>query len=138
MKTPRIQLIALLLACAFVPFARAQSIAQQVEKAIAPTSSAASGSQAELIDPLGRSTPRGTVVGFLQAAQSGNYKAAAQYLQLTKSQRAVQGETLARDLHTLMDRAFTGNVNMISERREGSVQPCTRPRRTGEGQKRRT
>ena len=33
-------------------------------------------------DALGRETPSGTVLGFLQAAQAGNYKAAADYLQM--------------------------------------------------------
>jgi MscS family membrane protein len=32
-------------------------------------------------DPLGRETPRGTVMGFLHAAQDENYSLAAQYLQ---------------------------------------------------------
>ncbi|MGA8501483.1 MAG: hypothetical protein WB683_08055, partial [Candidatus Sulfotelmatobacter sp.] len=32
-------------------------------------------------DALGRGTPYGTVFGFLQAAQAGNYSIAAQYLQ---------------------------------------------------------
>lgn len=31
-------------------------------------------------DELGRETPSGTVLGFLQAAQAGNYKTAADYL----------------------------------------------------------
>ncbi len=121
MKTSRRQIFALLLAFASVPFAFGQSLAQQVDKVLSPTTSASNGTP-QISDPLGRSTPRGTVVGFLQAAQSGNYKLAANYLQLSKNLRASQGEQLARDLHILMDRAFTGKVNMISEKREGSTQ----------------
>ena len=121
MKMFRRQIFALLLAFTFVPLALGQSIPQAVDKVLSP-SSTAQWHQTQVVDPLGRSTPRGTVVGFLQAAQSGNYKQAADYLQLTKNQRASQGENLARELHMLMDRAFTGKVNMISEKREGSVQ----------------
>ena len=121
MKTFRQRIFTLFLAFAFVPLVLGQSIPQAVDKILSP-SSTANGTQTQVLDPLGRSTPRGTVVGFLQAAQSGNYKLAADYLQLTKNQRASQGEKLARDLHMLMDRAFTGKVNMISEKREGSVQ----------------
>ena len=121
MKIFRRRILTLLLSFTFVPWAVGQSIPQAVDKILSP-SSTANGTQTQLVDPLGRSTPRGTVVGFLQAAQSGNYKLAAGYLQLTKNQRASQGEKLARDLHMLMDRAFTGKVNMISEKREGSVQ----------------
>jgi len=120
MKSFRQSIFAILLALVLAPALLGQSIAQQVNKVLSPTST--EGSQPQVTDPLGRSTPRGTVVGFLQAAQAGNYKEAANYLQLSKNQRASQGETLARDLHRLMDRAFTGKVNMISERREGSVQ----------------
>ena len=121
MKTSRRQIFALLLAFASLPVAYGQSLAQQVDKVLSPTTSASNGTP-QISDPLGRSTPRGTVVGFLQAAQSGNYKLAANYLQLSKNLRASQGEQLARDLHILMDRAFTGKVNMISEKREGSTQ----------------
>ena len=77
----------------------------------------------EAEDPLGRSTPHGTVFGFLQAAQSGNNKEAAQYLQLSGQQRAQEGERMAQELHELMDKAFVGRVGTISHHREGSVQP---------------
>src|SRR5215472_368625 len=77
--------------------------------------------QAEPSDSLGRSTPHGTVVGFLQAAQSGKYEEAAQFLQLAKTQRALKGEELTQQLHELMDQAFVGRVGTISNRREGSA-----------------
>ena len=76
--------------------------------------------QTEPSDPLGRSTPHGTVVGFLQSAQNGKYKDAAQYLQLSKTERAAKGEKLAEQLGELMDDAFVGRVGTISNRREGS------------------
>src|SRR5262249_51293250 len=57
-------------------------------------------------DPMGRDTPHGTVLGFLQAAQSGKYQEASQYLRLSKRERAPDGEDLARHLQPLMDRAF--------------------------------
>jgi MscS family membrane protein len=41
----------------------------------------ATGSQTKPSDPLGRETPRGTVMGFLHAAQDENYSLAAQYFQ---------------------------------------------------------
>lgn len=78
---------------------------------------------AEAEDPLGRSTPHGSVFGFLQAAQNGKEKEAAQYLQLTGKERAITGERLAHDLHALMDKAFIGRVGAISRHREGSFQP---------------
>jgi len=73
-------------------------------------------------DPLGRDTPGGTVFGFLQAAQAGNYSTAAQYLQMSNAKRLAQGEELATKLKAVMDRAFTGNLRGISSQREGTPQ----------------
>src|SRR5215470_17406832 len=53
-------------------------------------------------DPLGRSTPQGTVFGFLQTAQNGKYKEATQYLQLSNNERISSGAELSRKLHGLM------------------------------------
>ena len=71
-------------------------------------------------DPLGRETPSGTVFGFLQVAQAGNYRAAADYLQMSAARRQSQGPELARKLKVLMDRAFVGNMRRISTHAEGS------------------
>ena len=75
--------------------------------------------EANSSDPLGRDTPSGTVLGFLQTAQSGNYKAAADYLHLSAARRQSQGEDLANKLKVLMDRAFVGNMRRLSTRPEG-------------------
>ena len=70
-------------------------------------------------DPLGRDTPGGTVFGFLQAAESGKYSTAAQYLQTTNARRLAQGEELATKLKVVMDRAFTGDLRRINNQPEG-------------------
>jgi MscS family membrane protein len=74
-------------------------------------------------DPKGRDTPQGTVLGFLQAAQSGKYKEASQFLQLSNHDRTTEGEDKARQLQQLMDKAFVGRVGSISHNHEGSEQP---------------
>ena len=71
-------------------------------------------------DPLGRDTPSGAVFGFLQTAQNGNFKTAAEYLQMSAVRRQTLGPELARKLKTLMDRAFVGGLRHISTRPEGS------------------
>ena len=71
-------------------------------------------------DPLGRDTPSGTVVGFLQVAQAGNLKAGADYLQMSAVRRQSQGPELASKLKLLMDRAFVGSLRRLSTRPEGS------------------
>ena len=73
-------------------------------------------------DPLGRNTPSGTLYGFLQAAQSGNYSIAAQYLQMSAARRQSQGEDSAAKLKVVIDRAFTGDLRQISNQPEGTPQ----------------
>src|SRR5271163_4464983 len=64
-------------------------------------------------DPLGRTTPRGAVVGFLQAAQDGNEKIAADYLQMSAARRQSQGPEIVDKLKVLMDSAFVGNLQQF-------------------------
>lgn len=74
-------------------------------------------------DPLGRSTPHGTVFGFLQTVQHEKYKEATEYLQLSSYERAATGVELAHKLHALMDNAFVGRVGALTYQEEGSIQP---------------
>ncbi len=74
------------------------------------------------VDPLGRGTPSGAVFGFLQAAQSGNYRQAAQYLQMSPAHRQSDGEQTAEKLKVVMDRAFAGNLKNVSTQPEGTPQ----------------
>ncbi len=71
-------------------------------------------------DELGRGTPSGAVVGFLQAAQNGNYQTAADYLQMSSARRQSQGPDLAEILKVLMDRAFVGSLRQLSTSPEGN------------------
>jgi len=73
-------------------------------------------------DPLGRNTPSGTLYGFLQAAQSGNYSIAAQYLQISAARRQTQGDDLASKLKVVIDRSFSGDLRRISSQPEGTPQ----------------
>src|SRR5262249_3584322 len=63
-----------------------------------------------------------TVYGFLQAAQSGNYSIAAQYLQLNAARRQSEGEQLAMKLKVVMDMALPGSLKGISDQPEGTPQ----------------
>ena len=50
----------------------------------------------------------------------GNYKVAADYLQLSSARRQSQGAEAAKRLKVLMDRAFVGNPRRLSTRPEGN------------------
>jgi MscS family membrane protein len=72
-------------------------------------------------DSLGRDTPYGTVYGFLQAAQSGDYSIAAQYLQLSAASRQREGDAMAMKLYVAMNSAFAGSLRP-SRQPEGTPQ----------------
>ncbi len=115
--------VMLLILASIAMAAHGQSTAKRVDKAQAQnTPEPTPAKEKEADDALGRRTPHGTIFGFLQNAQNGKYKEAAQYLQLSKNERATQGEQIARELHELMDNAFVGRVGAISNNEEGSVQ----------------
>ena len=68
-------------------------------------------------DPLGRTTPSGSILGFLQAAQSGNYSIAADYLQMNAARRQAEGEQIASQLNTVMNaqNVFAGRVGGFTQ-----------------------
>src|SRR5205085_11668533 len=72
-------------------------------------------------DPLNRETPAGTVFGFLQVADAGNYGIAAQYLQLSPARRQSEGDALAMKLDVVMNHAFICNLRP-SRQPEGELQ----------------
>jgi MscS family membrane protein len=71
-------------------------------------------------DPLGRGTPRSSMMGFLKYEASGNYETAARYLQLPPDQD-VNLATLAKELRTLYP-SFQGNINLLSDDPNGTVE----------------
>jgi len=73
-------------------------------------------------DPLNRTTPSGTVLGFLQAAQSGDNGIAAQYLQMSAARRQIEGEELAAKLKFVMDNTLAGSLRSVSAQAEGTPQ----------------
>ena len=71
-------------------------------------------------DPLGRTTPRGTIASFIRAVDRNELASATQYLQLSASQRA-NADSLARDLKTLLDRNFQQAITSISDDPAGAL-----------------
>jgi MscS family membrane protein len=82
---------------------------------ILPTPATTASAPSAPTDPLGRTTPSGTMLGFLQAAQSGDYGIAAQYLQMSPSRRQSEGEETARKLKVVLDSAFTGRFKNFTQ-----------------------
>ena len=87
---------------------------------------AAAGVQAEPPkDTLGRTTPRGTVLGFLAAARKDNLAIAALYLNTPL--RGAAAEELARQLALVLDRRLPARLNELSDLPEGSLPNPTLP-----------
>jgi MscS family membrane protein len=100
---------------AWLPLSSQSAISQILQPSTPATASGKSS------DQLGRDTPYGTVFGFLQAAQQGDYSIAAEYLQMSPARRQSEGDTLAMKLNVAMNRAFGGSLRP-SRDREGTPQ----------------
>jgi MscS family membrane protein len=111
-----------LAAAACLPLS-AQSPLTQLLQTPAPAGTASTTS-----DQLGRNTPYGTVYGFLQAADAGNYSIAAQYLQMSPARRQSEGDALAMKLDVVMNHAFAGSLQP-SRQPEGVLQEDVQPGR---------
>jgi MscS family membrane protein len=71
-------------------------------------------------DPLGRSTPHGTVVGLVTAAQHGNLDRASEYLEssLPSSER----QELAEQLWVVLDRKLFTTLDRVSDKPDGDLE----------------
>jgi len=70
-------------------------------------------------DSLGRSTPRGTVLGFLGAAHQGDYSAAARYLDTPL--QGLAADELASQLIAILDRRLPAHLDQLSDQPDGSL-----------------
>ena len=76
-------------------------------------------------DPLGRETPRGTIMGFLHAAQDENYSLAAQYFQPLPGHRRAnpsEEQDLAAQLFAVINqKVVTSSLESLSREPEGRL-----------------
>jgi MscS family membrane protein len=77
------------------------------------------------LDALGRTTPRGAVLGFLLAARSGDDELAARYLNTRLRGKAAAD--LAHQLFVVLDRRLPAKLHAISDKPEGSLSDPLRP-----------
>jgi MscS family membrane protein len=106
---PRIGALLLALSVASPAFLRAQN-AQHTPAASTGPSAAAPGDPLE----LGRETPRGTVIGFIRAAQSENYDVAVQYFEVGRRASVQREQELAEELLAILNARFRGSLDSIT------------------------
>lgn len=94
-----------------------------------PVSALKGTGQAEVAydDPLGRSTPQGTVVGFLKAMQRQDYERAVEFLD-TK-QTGKRARELAIELEYILTEGISAATGKLSARPEGNLQDDLPPNR---------
>jgi MscS family membrane protein len=90
----------------------------QIPPAQTPPAAASDAPQAPK-DALGRDTPRGTVLGFLNSARRGDDDIARQYLDSGRTPTA-SAITLSRQLFTVLDARLRARLNQLSDQPEGS------------------
>jgi MscS family membrane protein len=112
---PKVIFVFVLCLAASLPSAAQSPLSDLLQSSSPTTPTSAS-------DPLGRTTPQSTVLGFLHAAQSGDYSIATQYLQMSAARRQSEGEQLARKLDFVLNHAFTGTPRGWSTQPEGTPQ----------------
>jgi MscS family membrane protein len=71
-------------------------------------------------DPLGRSTPQGTVVGFLKAMQREDYERTIDYLDTRQTGK--RAEQLARELNYILNEGMSTVTTALSIKPEGNLQ----------------
>jgi MscS family membrane protein len=84
---------------------------------LTPSTPATPSAAAVPVDPLGRETPRGTVLGFIKAAQDDKYSVATQYFEPTaKRKRAApeEDEDLVNQLVAILNQKIAGPLDLIS------------------------
>jgi MscS family membrane protein len=77
-------------------------------------------------DSLGRSTPRGTVVGFLTAAHKGDWRTASQFIESPKGEDPVE---LSTQLSVVLDQGLPPNLDNLSDKPEGDLKDNLPPTR---------
>jgi MscS family membrane protein len=81
--------------------------------------------EAILDDPLGRSTPQGTVLGFMKAVGRDDYERAVEYLDTKQPPKRAQ--ELTRELELILNRGLSANLTKLSKKPEGSLDDTLRP-----------
>ena len=106
-------------------------VAGTLVRAQSSTNQAAPAAAAPPKDTLGRDTPRGTVLGFMNAGRDGRTEITPLYLNTGLRDRAAVD--LAHKLYVVLDRRLPARLTELSDRPEGSLSNPLQPNRDSIG-----
>ena len=110
----KLALLVLVVVCS-LPGLTAQSVTSLLK-----AGAQAAGTNSSVRRPAGTRHAFGNRARISAGRAAGNYKTAADYLQMSAARRQSQGPDLADKLKVLMDRAFVGSLRRLSTRPEGN------------------
>jgi MscS family membrane protein len=120
----RFLFLAALAACAGICAGASPQIPGLTSSSSSSSTSNASQQPAVPADPLGRETPRGTLLGFIKAAQDEKYSVAVEYFEpATTRKRASEedDEEIAEQLLAILNQKFTGPLDFVSREPQGRL-----------------
>src|SRR5258708_33110069 len=109
---PRNCVLLLALGLGSAAVVHAQTPPPHAPAAVTTPSSAASAASSDPL-ALGRETPRGTVIGFIRAAQAENYDVAVQYFDVRHA-TVEREQELAQQLFAILNARFVGSLDSIT------------------------
>lgn len=110
---------------AVVAIAAGMSVSVRAQSAPATTTAGRQAVEAAPSDTLGRDTPRGTVLGFMQAARNARHEVIPLYLNTPLRDRAAL--ELAQQLYVVLDSRLPPRLTELSDRPEGSLPNPLKP-----------
>jgi MscS family membrane protein len=101
--------------------------AQKPSPSASPSKEAAPTIQKDVIldDPLGRSTPQGTVIGFIKSVDKEDYERAIEYLDTKQPPKRAQ--QLAEQLQVILNWGLAGKLPKLSNKADGDLEDGLKP-----------
>lgn len=122
-------ILVILSMCISLSFSSDSVYAQKPSVSTPPSKETAQTNQQETVldDPLGRSTPLGTVLGFMKSVDKEDYERAVEYLDTKQPPKRAQ--QLAEELQVILNWGLSGHIPKLSNKAEGDLEDGLKPNR---------
>jgi len=129
MKLNLSKIFVILTICMALSVISATLYAQKLPVSVTPSKDSNHPPQPEvaLDDPLGRSTPHGTVLGFMKSVDREDYERAVEYLDTKQPPK--RARQLAEELQVILNWGLSGHIPKLSNKAEGDLEDGLKPNR---------